>query len=54
LLTGVTRSPCQERFYCLDSTRSAGTCRLIVAGGCRDGGGDAIDEESSDYSLFGA
>ena len=46
--------PATKRLYSLDSTRSAGTSRLILPGGDRDGGGDAIDEKAGDDSLFRA
>ncbi len=54
MLSCTSRSPCQKRFYRLDSTRSAGPSRLIPPGGDRYSGGDPIDEKVGDDSLFWA
>src|SRR5215208_7474837 len=54
LLTCTCRSPRQKRFNRFDSLRSAGTGRLILPRGDRDGGSDSIDEKAGNNALFGA
>jgi hypothetical protein len=54
LFTYASRTPGQKRFYRLDSTRSPGAYRLVLASGERDSSGYPIDEEASDNALFRA
>jgi hypothetical protein len=54
LLTRALASPCQKRFYRLDSMRSAWTSRLVAPSGDGHRGGNSLNEEVSDNLLIGA